>query len=623
MLNEKQEEAANFKDGQMLVVSCPGSGKTTVIVERAKRLIDAGVKPENILVITFTKEAAVQMQNRYFNKYGGSGIFFGTIHSICFRVLSKAFAYGKDDILLATEQWEFFQKYLYKRVSTADLGEFIKGLVTEIGYVRNKGIDYRSYKPQNCDKDLFYEVFRAYAEYKRDMGKIDFDDMLVLCRQCFLERPKELAYWKAQFPYIMIDEFQDTNNIQADIFYMLAGKQGNIFVVGDDDQSIYGFRSADSSIMLNFPKQFKCSMVNLDTNYRSEREIINRAAKLIAHNKSRFKKAFLGNKPDAGTVSAVCCNAAEQELNEIVKNIESAHRSGTPYQEMAVLYRTNIENQLLIGRMMKLNIPFYTTENPKDYHQDFIFQDILAYYRLAEGIDKKGDVQRILNRPSRYLKTEVFKNCRYDQRELLDACNCLGDNAARAMAKIYELLHSVEQLRGKGPFEFVSYLVNGMDYRLFIDNYCKFVQRDKEMVNQLLDLLMEESKGFATMEEWIAYAKFYSENLQKQKRNKKKEGICFSTFHSAKGLEWDRVYIMNTNEGYAPHKKAETPEDFEEERRLFYVAVTRARKECRIFYTMVNGPKKLEPSRFLFEMGLLTGNSESKEVQGKIKPIMR
>ena len=615
MLNTKQQEAVNFKNGQMLVVSCPGSGKTTVIVARVHQLIESGVNPSNILIITFTKEAADQMQKRYEKKYGPTQAFFGTIHSICFRVLAKAYNYTKEDILRANEQWEFMFNFLCKKVSSTDLQEYIKNMIAEIGYVRNKGMDYRKYQPEHSEKDIFRATYQAYDEFKKEKNKIDFDDMLVICQKCFREDKENLQYWKNQYAYIMIDEFQDTNSIQADIFYMLAGPDGNLFVVGDDDQSIYKFRSADSSIMLDFPKTFpKCQTIYMDTNYRSGTEVIKYAGNLIRVNKKRFEKDFHGFRKEPGSVSAIACNGPNEEVDRILKDMDSLRKQGVKYTDMAVLYRTNMENQLLAGKLLKLKVPFYTTEAIKDYHEDFIFQDIMAYYRIACRNERKGDLQRILNRPSRFLKAEPFKNCSFSKADLFEACKKLGsDKSVQAMSKINELLYDIDMLKKQTvPYGFVQSLLS-MGYMTFIGKFCEFSGRDQETCMQTLNLLLEEAKEQGSMEEWQAYAKFYSESLQQKKRDKRKDGVCLSTFHSAKGLEWSRVYILNADDGNCPYKKSD---DIEEERRLFYVAVTRAKDVCKIFYSGSNGKKKQIPSQFLYEMGLLNTGAKI------IKPII-
>lgn len=626
-LSHKQEEIVNCIHGQVLVVSCPGSGKTTVIVNRAAKMVEEHIPESNILIITFTKEAATQMKNRYEKEFGKTNIFFGTIHAFCFRILTRAYGYKREDILLASEQWDFFRRQLYKKIDTTDLEEYIKSMLTEISYVRNKEIPVSSYEPQNSKKEIFVAMFEKYNEYKKALGKIDFDDMLILSRECLRSDKKQLDHWQKQFPYIMIDEYQDTNSIQAEIFYMLAGKNGNICVVGDDDQSIYGFRSADSKIMLDFPKVYpNCKRLYLDTNYRSGKNILSCAAKLISHNRVRFKKNIEGAKEENGSVKVSVYDGAKDQTMEIIKKIEDYHKKGVPYDEMSVLYRSNIQNQLLIGALMKKEIPFYTTEPPKDYHSDFMFGDFMAYYRLAEGNWQKGDVQRILNRPSRYLKADAFKGCGYNKDELVNACQKLGRNTPKAMLSVVEMMHDISCLAGKPPYEFCQFLLKGMGYNSFIDHFCEFCQRDKDMTKDILNLLLEEAKMFQTMEDWQEYANEYSLRLQEKRAARKKEGVCLSTFHSAKGLEWDVVFIIDANEDITPYRKATKPEEIEEERRLFYVALTRARKQAHISYTLGSEQRQITRSRFIPEMGIMEEQEDSTHIMEfndkKAKPIL-
>lgn len=619
MLNEKQMEAVNTLKGQVLVVSCPGSGKTTVIVNRTKKIIDSGVPSEKILVITFTKEAATQMKARYEKSYGKSNVMFGTIHSICFQVIKMAYGYEKSDILLATEQWEFFGKFLRGKSDTDNVEEFIKTYMTAISAYKNSGKTIETFDYGECEKGLFLETLREYEAFKNRMGKIDFDDMLLKCRDA-LKDERMLSYWKNRFSYIMIDEFQDTNEIQAEIFYKLAGADGNICVVGDDDQSIYRFRAADSSIMMGFPQKYpNCKTIYMSTNYRSDKEIIKRAGMLISNNTKRFKKDFLGSRDDAGRFIVTCADTQEAQTIGVIKKINEYVMKDSPLTETAVLYRTNAENQMLITKLVKYKIPFYTTENVKDYHQDFIFRDIMTYWRLSTGQEEKGDLQRVLNHPTRYLKTEAFKNCRFDIESMKKCCNNM-QNAERATLEVMKMYREVKAMEKLKPLELVTYLIRNMGYRSFITSYCSFIKRDTESAMSILDALIEECRGFETMEEWEEYAKEFAVKLQMQRRDPNKKGVCLSTFHSSKGLEWDHVILINSNDGKSPFIKAATEADFEEERRLYYVAVTRARKSVDIFYLSKKDGKDVLPSPYLTEMGLIPGKVNT---QKKIIPIIR
>lgn len=601
-LNEKQRQIVETKEGQVLVVACPGSGKTTAMIARANALVKAGINPKNILAITFTKEAASGMQARYEKEYGKDGICFGTIHSICFHLLCNVEGYNKEDLLLETDKWAYFSSLLYKKVSVSDLEEYILSLIQEISYIKNKCLPPEVYEPEVTDKKTFIQLYHAYEEYKHAQGKIDFDDMLILTRDIFESRPEILKQYQMQYSYIMIDEYQDTNRVQADIFYMLAGDNGNLFVVGDDDQSIYGFRSADSSIMLDFPKKYpNCKTIYLDTNYRSCLDIIDRAAKLIEKNQVRFQKKFLGWQRGEATIRVDMCEDAVKQRESVFGRIKALHATGTPYEEIAILYRTNRQNLMYVQKFMKNDIPFYTTEAVKDYHKDFPFQDFMAYYRLAQGIAKRGDLQRILNRPCRYLKAENFKNCTFDLQEMLACCNGLT-NEERAKDNIISMYHDITQLKNQEPESFLGYLFHIMGYRESALSFAEYCGRDKAETEEMIELLKEEGCSFPTMEAWEHYAQVYSKILQEKRKQKK--GICLSTFHSSKGLEWDHCFLIDCNEDMTPFKKAESPDEMEEERRLFYVAVTRARKGLYFSFLDANGSKKMFPSRFLHEMEL-------------------
>lgn len=601
-LNEKQKQMVAAKEGPVLVVACPGSGKTTTMIARAKALVDYGINPAKLLVITFTKQAATHMQQKYEKAYGKEGITFGTIHSICYRMLQSVAGYTKKDILLESEKWAFLAGQLHGKVAAAEMEETISGIMREISFVKNKCIPPEAYEPDSTDKRTFCILFHAYEDFRKSAGKIDFDDMLILARDILFNNGMVLDEYRKKYSYIMIDEFQDTNRVQADIFYLLAGENGNILVVGDDDQNVYGFRAAESAIMLDFPKKFpNCKIIYLDTNYRSEPEIIEIASKLIACNKKRFEKDFKGEKKGKGHIKITCFPDVVKQRDSVVEQLKKLHETGVPYEEMSVLYRTNKQNLMYVQALMKEEIPFYTTEAVKDHHMEFPFQDFMAYYRLAAGNPWKGDLQRILNRPSRYLKGDAFKNCIYNIDQMIECANrCSNPDAAKD--RIYSMVDDIENLATMNPTQFVGYLYNVMDYRAGALSYAAYCGKDESEVDELLDSLIDEAKQFNTMQEWADYAKTYNKKLQEKRKNK--EGICLSTYHSAKGLEWDYVFLIDCNEDMTPFKKAESPEEIEEERRLFYVAVTRARKGVRFTWVSDNGPKKMFPSRFLTEMGI-------------------
>lgn len=600
-LSEEQRAAVEAVNGQVLVISCPGSGKTTVLIERLKYMLNLGISSTTMLNITFTKAAAEEMEKRFLNDCNCK-MRFSTIHSLCFQILCKEFNFNFDNILKESEKWMFIGNKLLNKIPSGEMEEMIKLLISEVSYVKNKGINPKLYQPLNCKADLFYEVFATYEEYKADMKKMDFDDMLILCYQCLTQYPEILQKYQDIYQYISVDEFQDVNSIQAEICYMLAGKNGNLFVVGDDDQSIYKFRAADSSIMLSFPKKFpNCKTIYMGTNYRSGKAIVNIAGKLIKNNRIRFQKDFRSYKQEDGNIFIAKYEDSNLQAKNIVSTIMDLNKNKKLlYEDMAILYRTNSLSIPFIAQLIKLNIPFYTSEIPKSHH-DFIYEDIMSYYRLSQNQQKIGDIQKILNHPSRYLKSEYFKNCNFNMQELLTAAGKATPNSDKAKDAIIEMMYDIKQLHKiTKPKDFINYLSNNMNYRQWLIQFSEFMGKTPDENLAIFGTLLEEASEFDNMNDWILYVKHYELKLKELKKNKKKNGICLSTFHSAKGLEWNTVFVANVNEGITPFVKAETPADLEEERRMFYVAITRAKMQ--LFLTYIEGIKSLH-SPYFEEMG--------------------
>ncbi len=623
-LNKMQQEAVNSINGQILVVSCPGSGKTTVIIERCKHMIDCGIDPSFMFNVTFTKSAAEEMEKRYAALYGEAGIQFSTIHSFCYKVLRTELGYTQNDIMKESEKWSFVANKLYRKISPGEMEETTKNVVNEISYVKNRELPLALFYPTSCEKALFECIFRDYEEIKRENKKIDFDDMLIICRDLFKSTSEVLEKWKFKCQYITIDEYQDVNSIQAEVFYMLAGKNGNIFVVGDDDQSIYRFRAADSSIMLNFEKQFpSCKKIFMSTNYRSCKDIVNAAGKLISNNTERFQKDFIANRQEEGNIYLMKNKSSTAQAVNICKELTKMLENGIASKDIAVLYRTNAINLPFITEMMKRKIPFYTTEAPKSIHKDFIFEDMMAYYRLSEQIVRRGDIQRILNRPSRYLKAEYFKNCESDINKVLLTCDKISDCNVRDRVKdkVIDLMYDIKSLQGKSPTEFINRLCV-FGYYNWLKDYAAFRGKTAEEFYEVFAALQTEASNFQTMKEWFSYIKTYEETLEKIRKSKDKRGICLSTFHASKGLEWKHVFVVSCNQDITPFAKAETLPDLEEERRMFYVAVTRAKDNLYLSYC-TGEVNDLIPSQYLEEMGIMPSPSLSLsgDTSRKLNPV--
>lgn len=613
--NNKQQEVINTINGPVMVVSCPGSGKTTVIVERANNMVKSGINEENILVITFTKASADEMKKRYIDKYGETNIHFGTIHHICLFILNKAYGISVDNIIKTNEQFHFISDMVKDiKIKKNDLDILIGNILNEISSIKNKNLDVEEFESDALlDPDEFRKIFKEYEKYKKENNMVDFDDILIMCKECLSNYPEILSFWQDQFKYLMIDEYQDTNVIQAEIFYMLADKHKNICVVGDDDQSIYGFRAADSSIMLNFEKEFPtCKKIFMDTNYRSRKEIIKYAGNLIQKNNVRFEKDFKAGREAGGKVKFRNMPIIE-EIDTITEELLKAMHDGKNLSNYAILFRTNAQASNFVGKFIKEGIPFYAVDKFDNIHDSLIYQDILAYYRLANNCGKYGDFSKIVNKPTRYLKQAAFLNIdSLNDRPIMKVIDDYDFDAnwkrKNARESLLDLIQSIKLLKDATPKSFFKRLESLIMYKKALKEYAEYTGLSYDDLNEVFSLLRNEAVQFDTMEDWIANVEKQNMLLQEMRNTKAQElkakGVNLLTFHSSKGLEWDNVYIVDANEGMAPYKKAISAAEkaqselpIEEERRLFYVAMTRAKENLHIFY---DGNAK-EPSRFINE----------------------
>lgn len=619
-LSEEQMAAVNAVNGPILVVSCPGSGKTTTLIARIKHMLDCGISPASMLNITFTKAAAEEMANR-FAAENGATVKFSTIHAFCFTLLCREFGMTRDSLLTESEKWIFLCNWLseYGGIKAAEAPDMATFVMQEISYVKNKEFPVSTYRPQSCKAEVFAAAYEAYEEYKENTKKVDFDDMLILTRDNLVKYSEVLEKYRSIYQYISIDEFQDVNKIQADIAYLLAGENGNLFVVGDDDQSIYRFRAADSNIMLNFSQKFPNSkIIYMGTNYRSGKNIVALAGRLIQENRIRFPKEFKAFREESGKVFLAAYDNDQTQAKTVTEQIKKMFREGAPYESMAILYRTNSCAIPFLAEFLKEDIPFYTSEVPQSHH-GFIYEEILAYYRLSRKQEKRDDLQKILNSPSRYLTARCFINCPFEMNSMLKCCDKLPTNIDAAKSKIFDMLHDIRELsKLEKPSEFIEYLSTDMGYREDLVQKATFHGKPQDEFTKILGLLAEEASEFDRMEDWMQYVLYYERKLQEARKNKTKKGVCLSTFHSSKGLEWENVFVVNANDGQTPFFKAETAEELEEERRMFYVAITRAKDNLYMSY--IDNEKSL-PTPYFDDMGLLIKNVGKGSTTTKLDPV--
>lgn len=607
-LNHAQTEAVAHNKGPCMVLAGPGSGKTLTIAKRIEYLImKHKVRPEEILVITFTKYAAWEMKNRTRSICGPSSyaVTFGTFHGIYYGILKWAYRLNQSNLLSDEEKYRILREILpgidWDQEPEADEEkDYLQELAIEIGNVKNNCMDIEEYESVKYTTEKFRKLYRTYEETKKKYRKIDFEDMLIQCRDLFMKRPDILKKWQEKFQYILVDEFQDVNQAQYDVVRMLAAPQDNLFVVGDDDQSVYGFRGAKPGIMKEFMKDYpKARQILLDVNYRSSGYIVKGALRVIGNNKIRFEKKIEAfRKPDE-TVHVQEVKDPVQEAEYVLERIREYREKGVSYTEMAVLYRTNVDARAMSELMTEYQIPFVMKEHLNNIYEHFIALDMISYLRLSQGeYDRKYFLQ-IANRPNRYLTRESMKtgNVSYESlRRYYRDKDWMVD-------RIDQLEWDMKMICDKTPYAAIQYIRKRMGYDEFLKEYAAYRKISSEDLFAVLEEIWQNSKGYGTIKEWFEHIESYGKMLKEQnKKNGEKEGVNLMTMHAAKGLEFDTVFVIEANEGSCPYKKATADEEIEEERRLFYVAMTRAKRKLVISYVKEKNGKDLLPSRFVSEL---------------------
>lgn len=612
-MTKPQYEAVIHKNGPMLVLAGPGSGKTFVLTCRIQELIEAGhVNSGNILVVTFTKAAADQMKGRFLQMAGQetTTVSFGTFHSIFFKIIRHAYQYQGSQIIREEQKYAVLREIIRsKQVTIEDEKEFISGILSEISVVKGEMMDLNHYYSTSCPSQIFREIFGAYQGWMEENHMIDFDDMQVICYELFRGRPDILAAWQRKYQYILVDEFQDICRIQYELIRMLAAPENNLFIVGDDDQSIYRFRGARPEIMLGFEKDYPdCKKVLLDVNFRCDRNIVAAAGRVIRRNKTRFEKDIRASRPASHAVLVRKFEDSNTQYLHVVREIQKAAEAGIPLEDMAVLFRTTRCAGGLVQKLMDFNIPFQMKDVLPDLYSHFICKNILAYIRIAMGSRDRSDFLEIINRPNRYISRTVFDSPQVS----FDALAARFQDREWMADRIYKLEIQIKMLSRMTPYAAIAYIRNSIGYEDYLREYAAFRRMKPVELTDILDEIQESAREFQTFEEWLLHIEAYQQELKEQAadRNRHGEGVVLSTMHAAKGLEYDTVYIIDANEGITPHEKAVLEEDVEEERRLFYVAMTRAKNQLLICCTKEKFHKAQEPSAFIKEF---LGNGKKKK----------
>lgn len=602
-LNPSQASAIRHKEGPMLVLAGPGSGKTLVITERTRYLIEeCQISPSNILVITFTKAAATEMKERFQRRMGRAcPVTFGTFHAVFFMILKHAYHYTAENIMKEEQKFQWIREIVTKhKLEYEDETEFLTAILGEISAVKNTGIEIAHYYSKNCAETVFRRIFNEYQEYLYRHGKIDFDDMLVYTKELFLERKDILSAWQKKYPYILIDEFQDINKIQYDVVKLLAGDSQNLFAVGDDDQSIYRFRGAKPEIMLHFKEDFKeAETVLLDTNYRSTVPIVTAAGNVIKYNKERFPKKIQAAGGDGAAVEYLLFEGQREENARIIWDIQEAIDHGANYRDFAILFRTNMQPRFLMEQLMAYNIPFRTRDSIPNLYEHWLAKDLFAYIRIAMGSRERRDFLQIMNRPKRYISRDSLD----EPTVAFDVWEWYYEEQPWVAKRIGQLEHDIKVLERLSPYAAINYIRKAIGYDEFCAEYADYRRMKVEDLYDVLDELQESAKEYKDYDGWFSHIETYTKELQEVYRlqNQNMESVTLATLHSAKGLEYENVYLIDVNEGVMPYKKAVLDTEIEEERRMFYVGMTRAKKNLHLFAVKKRNNKDAEISRFIKE----------------------
>lgn len=601
--NNSQLKAVKHKTGPMLVIAGPGSGKTTVLTARIRNLIEEySVNPANILVITFTKAAANEMKSRFNNMMGRSAnVTFGTFHAVFFMILRAAYNYSVDSIIKEDVRQNIIKQAIERsRLEPDDLNEMVSNITGEISRVKTETIDINAYYSASCPEEEFRDIYKYYVKTLKKMGLIDFDDMLLYCHELLTTRRDILAKWQQKYQYILIDEFQDINKIQYDIIKLLAKPQDNLFIVGDDDQSIYGFRGSKPEIMLNFDKDYPdTDKVILDTNYRSTGNIVSAAGKVIAHNKVRFAKNINTVNDPGDKVDIIEFNTQAEEYEKIIDNIRKESASGGNYSDNAVLFRTNSTAAGFVRKLVEYSVPFVTRDGVPNVFEHWIARDVITYMNIAMGSRKRSDFLQIINRPKRYIGRDYLA----DAEISFDNLEKYYEDKNWMIERVDRLKYDILAMASMSPYAMINYLRKGVGYDGYLDEYAQSHNMQVRELYDVMDELMESARNFKTFNEWFAYIDEYGTKLRESyAAMDKQNAVILTTMHSSKGLEYPVVYIIDANEEITPHKKAVFVPEIEEERRMFYVAMTRAKRRLNIYYARKRYNKEIEVSRFVKEI---------------------
>lgn len=600
--NKAQIQAIQHNKGPCMVIAGPGSGKTTVLTHRVRYLIDrCGVKSSDILVITFTKAAAEQMKFKFKGLSEGrsSAVTFGTFHAVFFTILKAAYNYSARCIITPQVQHEFVKDQIHRlELEYDDEKEAVDGVLSEISRVKGEAVNIDEYESRCIPPQSFRIIYMAYDDMLVRKHLIDFDDMIVQCRELLMQREDYRRAWQNKYKYILIDEFQDINKAQFDVVRILADEYRNLFVVGDDDQSIYGFRGSAPQIMLDFNKYYSDAVrIDMCINYRSTGNIVFASRAVAEENEHRYYKDITTYNSQGDTVSVYEFNSLNDEKAFLVSEIRRLIDTGIAADDIAVLSRTNVIGNMYMSRLESDGIPCCDYSVVQDIYEHWISKDILTYIRIALGSRERIDFLRIINKPLRYISRSYIT-----QPADINALKRGYEGNEQMSKQVEKLVSDISMIRSMSPFAAVNYIRKGVGYDEYIRNYIYEHKADKEELYNVLDELAHRASQYMSLSQWLDGIVEYIRQCDKDRQNNTADGVHMLTMHGSKGLEYKIVLVMDVCEGIIPYNKSILDEQIEEERRLFYVAMTRAKEKLYLLYPKQRYNKDTTRSRFIEEL---------------------
>ena len=615
LLNSEQKKAVTTTEGPLLVLAGAGSGKTRVLTTRIAYLIEElGINPENILAITFTNKAAKEMKERILTMLGPIAykIQISTFHSFGLYLLKRHYSllgYNHNFTILDSDDALTIIKKIIKEMNLDPKEYNPKAVRNKISGAKNELLDAEDYSKyaNSSYEEVIVDIYRKYEKKLKSNNSFDFDDLLMMPLKLFRDYPNILKEYQEQYQYILVDEYQDTNEAQYIMVKMLAAKYKNICVVGDESQAIYSWRGANYKNILNFEKDYKnAKTILLEENYRSTKTILNAANDIIKNNKERKDKKLWTNNEEGIKIKYHRCYDEKDEANYIKDEIKKLINSGINKSDIAILYRTNAQSRNLEEAMLRENIPYKVIGSFYFYNRREI-KDLIAYLKLLYNSNDDVNLLRIINVPKRGIGLKTIENL--TSKAMLNNCS------------IYDIIDSGKELQFKNIIEELKQAKDVVTLTELIDLIIDKTGIKEELISEntleaevRLENLeefksitrnFEEASGLVSLEEFLEEISLVSD-IEEHKNNS--DVVTLMTIHSAKGLEFNNVFITGMEEGIFPHTNSFNEiSGIEEERRLCYVAVTRAKQKLYI----VNARKRMlfgqenynPPSRFISEIG--------------------